>query len=509
MRSKKSLINITTSILYQIIAILFGFIVPKLIIKNYGSSVNGLIESITQFLGYIVLLESGIGGVIKAVLYKPLAEKNEEELSKIIKSTSNFFKKIAYIYFAYIIVLSIIYPLIINKGFSNTYTALLIIIISTSSLFQYYFGLTYQLLLQSDQKAYIPNLVQAFTLILNTIIVYIATKLGLQIHIIELLIAIVYLIRPIFYNIYVNKKYNINKNVKPDKKIIAQRWDGFGQHIAYFIHSNTDIMILTIFLKDMKEISVYSVYLLIIKGIRMLFISISTGISPTFGNIIAKKEKNNLDKKFNFYLYTITNILFTVFTAAAVLIVPFVKIYTKGITDVNYIRPVFAIVLLIAEAIYCLRDPFGIIIFANGHYKETKKSAYIEALTNIILSIILVKKYQILGVAIGTAIAMLYRAIYYIWYMNKNLLKINIKKLIKNYTINILASLLAIFTIYILNIKVGTSSYFNWIISAFIITIIITIYNLLFNYIFCNKEIKDSMKYIKNILISFVNRRTK
>ena len=77
MRSKKSLINIITSILYQIIAILFGFIVPKLIIKNYGSSVNGLIESITQFLGYIVLLESGIGGVIKAVLYKPLAEKNE------------------------------------------------------------------------------------------------------------------------------------------------------------------------------------------------------------------------------------------------------------------------------------------------------------------------------------------------------------------------------------------------------------------------------------------------
>ena len=40
----------------------------------YGSDVNGLVSSITQFLGYIALVEGGVGGVIRAALYKPLAK---------------------------------------------------------------------------------------------------------------------------------------------------------------------------------------------------------------------------------------------------------------------------------------------------------------------------------------------------------------------------------------------------------------------------------------------------
>ena len=50
MRSKKALINIISSFLLQIITIICGFIIPKLIIKTYGSNVNGIIVSIVQFL---------------------------------------------------------------------------------------------------------------------------------------------------------------------------------------------------------------------------------------------------------------------------------------------------------------------------------------------------------------------------------------------------------------------------------------------------------------------------
>lgn len=59
MRGKIAIKNIYTSLMSQIITIICGFIVPKLIIENFGSSVNGLVNSITQFLAYITLLESG------------------------------------------------------------------------------------------------------------------------------------------------------------------------------------------------------------------------------------------------------------------------------------------------------------------------------------------------------------------------------------------------------------------------------------------------------------------
>lgn len=58
MRSKKAILNIITSLLLQVVVLICGFIVPKLIITNFGSDVNGLISSITQFLAYISLLES-------------------------------------------------------------------------------------------------------------------------------------------------------------------------------------------------------------------------------------------------------------------------------------------------------------------------------------------------------------------------------------------------------------------------------------------------------------------
>ena len=87
MRSKKTVLNIFSSLSLQIIVIISSLIVPKLIISSFGSDVNGLVTSITQFLAYITLLESGIGPVVKAALYKPLATKNKHEIVNILKST--------------------------------------------------------------------------------------------------------------------------------------------------------------------------------------------------------------------------------------------------------------------------------------------------------------------------------------------------------------------------------------------------------------------------------------
>ena len=114
MRSKKALKNIIVSLFQQFIAIICGLVLPRAIIKSYGSNVNGLISSITQFLAYIALLESGIGPVIKSVLYKPIAEKDKSQIEKILKSAQKFFNLIAYIFIAYLMVLCIVYPRLVN-----------------------------------------------------------------------------------------------------------------------------------------------------------------------------------------------------------------------------------------------------------------------------------------------------------------------------------------------------------------------------------------------------------
>ena len=125
-RSKKLFLNTTVSLLHQIIALICGFILPRYFLVCYGSEVNGLISSITQFLGFITLAECGVGAVVQSALYKPLADKNEDEISKIIISAERFFKRIAAILVAYTAVLMVVYPFITIDSFDYFFTMSLI-----------------------------------------------------------------------------------------------------------------------------------------------------------------------------------------------------------------------------------------------------------------------------------------------------------------------------------------------------------------------------------------------
>lgn len=70
------------------------------------------------------------------------------------------------------------------------------------------------------------------------------------------------------------------------------------------------------------------------------------------------------------------------------MILPFVSIYMKGVTDANYIVPSFAVLIVLANASYCLRMPYNTVIFAAGHFKQTQASSVIEASINVVVSII-------------------------------------------------------------------------------------------------------------------------
>ena len=87
MRSKKALLNSAATLLLEFVSVICGFIVPRLIIGTYGSEVNALTSSITQFLSYIALVEAGVGGVVRAALYKPLAET---ELKNVAVNITEF-----------------------------------------------------------------------------------------------------------------------------------------------------------------------------------------------------------------------------------------------------------------------------------------------------------------------------------------------------------------------------------------------------------------------------------
>lgn len=495
MRSKKAIYNIGTNLFLQLIVILYGFIVPKIIISSFGSNVNGLISSITQFLGYITLLESGVGPVVKASLYKPISKKNTKEIENILKASEKFFKTIAYIFIIYLVLVAFLYPIIVNREFDYLFTFTLIIIISISTFAEYYFGMTYRLFLQAEQKTYVISIIQIISYILSIILIIIMAKIGVSIHLLKLISGLIFVCRPIMQNIYVKKKYKLNIQEGDKDYKLSQKWDGLAQHIAAVIHNNTDITILTI-LSTLVEVSVYSVYYLVLKGIKSLVQAFTGGLDASFGDMIAKEEIDNLNKKFNMYEVSYFTVASIFYICTLVLIVPFIKVYTIDITDANYIRPLFGFLLTLSEFTWAIRLPYSSLTLAAGHFKETRKGAWIEACVNIIISIILVNKFGIVGVAIGTLTAMIIRTIEFVYHTNKYILKRSIIKSVKKILLVLIETAIVIIIFKYIPM-IANSSYINWAINAFMAFAITLLVVLTTNYIFYKDEYKQLIDILK------------
>ncbi|WP_255285668.1 polysaccharide biosynthesis C-terminal domain-containing protein [Priestia megaterium] len=503
MRSKKTLANVITSLLLQFTLIVSGFIVPWLIIRTYGSSVNGVIASITQFLGFFALLEGGVGGVVRATLYKPLASNDIIAVSRILKSAEKFFKKISYVFIAFLLVMAIGYPYLVSYGFNKTFIFTLIIILGFKTIAQYFFGITYQILLQADQKLYVSSLLHIIAIVVSTIIATILINLGASIHMVQLFSAGVFVLKPIALNVYIKRKYKIINDDIEDKSALKQKWDGLGHHIAYFLHNRTDIVLLTLF-TNVIEVSVYSVYMMVTTGIRNLTTTFASGIEAVFGDMIAKGEKDSLEKNFNifeFLFFTLTTVLFT---SAALLILSFVSVYTKGVTDANYFRPLFAYILLAAEAAYCIRLPYHSVVIAAGHFKQTRNGAFVEAAINIVLSLALVNHFGIVGVAIGTLCAVVFRTVQYAFYLSKNILNRSIIKFIKRIVVNFIAIVIVFFMSRLIPLSV-IHNYFQWSIYACKITFITVIVTILINSILYYTDMMGLVNISKKMLKRKIN----
>lgn len=434
--------NTGTGLLKQLVVVVCGFILPRYMLSYYGSEVNGLVASITQFLGFISLLEMGIGPVIQANLYGPLAKKDNEQISKIVKSSERFFKRIAYIFLVYIAVLAICFPVLIGGEFEAVYTISLLIIIAISTFAQYYFGATYQLLLNADQKAYIQTVLQIVTVLLNTVFSVVLMKLGMSVHVVKLVTAIVFVLRPLGQAIYVKHNYDLDKKVVLKEEPIKQKWSAFGQHIAAVVTERVAVVVLTLF-STLANISVYSVYFAVVNGITTTVITAAAGLESFFGNIVAKNEKKALVKSFALVEWIIHLIVTVLFVVTCITIIPFISVYTDGIKDVNYILPQFGVLLTLGYAVRCLRLPYFTIVKASGHFKETQNGAFIAVAINIALSLGLVFKYGLNGIAIGTLAAMAYHTIYFVWYLRKNILKRSPLHFLKHLVVDAVIGVLA------------------------------------------------------------------
>lgn len=494
MRRKKLLLNTGTALLNQLVTLISGFIIPGLIIEYYGSETNGLVASITQFLAFFAMMEMGVGAVVRSALYKPLADRDSDGISKVLISSKQFFNRIGLLLCAYSVVLMIYFPIAVDHRLGYVSTVILVGAIAFHSVANYMLGIIYRQLLNADQRGYILFSINILTTVLNTVASVLLMWANATIEIVKLTASIVLLLNPLLMKIYVDHHYDLNLKLKLTEEPLKQKWNGLAQHIATYVLKHADTVILTWF-STLENVSIYYVYHLVTNGLQQLIEVMTTGVYSLLGDMYARKEEKTLQRTFSAFELIIHTFVTFLYGVAAVLIVPFVSVYTRGVTDANYIVPLFAILIVAANGAFCLRMPYNTMIHVAGHFKETQTSSILEAFINVVVSILLVHRYGLVGVACGTLIAMLYRTIYLAWYLQSHILNRSFMIYVKHMVVDIVVVLCIWFSTKWFSL--GTESWGAWILLAIKVSLIALPEALLINSLIYRNILGDSINLLR------------
>ena len=282
----------------------------------------------------------------------------------------------------------------------------------------------------ADQKLYVIQLFQVFSTGFNLLLCLAAVHLGAGIHMVKLLAAATGLMGTVFYCTYVRRHYTLKPIRHAKAYEIPQRRDGVIHYLAYFVHRNTDVVILSLF-SSLSNVSIYAVYHMVISVLEQMLGAVSSGIASKIGSLWARKEYDRLRETVRIYELINMALTFAIAVVCWILILPFVSIYTAGVAGTDYRQPLFAVLLICGSMANCLKMPYHITITAAGHYRETRLGALGEVTLNLLISLILVRPLGLIGVAAGTLAAMLFRLFYSVWYLSGAILGRPISKFLK------------------------------------------------------------------------------
>lgn len=484
---KEVIVNLILTILISFI----GFFQNKYFIQYIGIETLGIMKLFSQLLQYLNIIEMGIGNASAFALYKPLAEKNYEQISIIVSTIKSLYNRIALILFLLGILVAPTLPFFMKLETFNKMVYIYWILYLLNTISTYLF-IKYIILFTANQEFILVRYIQSFSKIIFQIlqIILIVRINSFLVYILILLLD--NLTQYILFKIHYNKNYSyINKSKEKYQGLSRDIKNLFWHKLAGLIVFNTDLILISKFV-SIEIVGIYASYQLVLQMITTLINVVINVIKPKLGRFISLNSKDKIYELFRdtnvIFLYL--GILFSYCTY--ILINDFIVIWIGR----EYILENFTIKLIIINLfVNIFRGILENFKEVSGFFDDIQ-SPILEAIINFIFSVILGMKYGLNGIIIGTIISnvtiiLIYKPIL----VFRRCFEKDIKEYIKvygNYLILLVISLFCLNTVTKPFIKENINSWIDWIIYATTISIITGV--VLFIVFLLNKEFRNIIK---------------
>ena len=408
MRTEDSSKNAMTSMIFYIINSIFSFISKTIFIRFLGIEYSGLNSLFTNVLGILNIAELGIGTAVGYSLYKPLAEKDTKTINEILKLYKYLYRIIAIVILIIGLIITFFLPYMINTTIDMTQIKIAYILYLISTVVSYLFTFL-NVLPAADQKNYIVIKIQGIFKIVKNIIQLFAIAIFKNYYIWLIIEILGNILSYVYTNLIIKKKYQYYKEVeeirftdllKKYKEIMLKVRDLFFHKIGGLVVDQTDNIVISFFC-TLSDVGIYGNYMLIFRLLTGTIEQAFSSITASIGNLIVEKGKKEAFKIWK-EIYSLTFFITVIFGYL------FYKIVNKFITiwvgQEFMLSNVIVLAISINIMFRIIKQPIDKFKDAFGIFWD-KQAPFIEAIINLIVSVILAKYIGILGVVIGTIIS--------------------------------------------------------------------------------------------------------
>lgn len=401
-RVRNTIISTFTNILEQIITIVFGFVVPRLVIKTFGSEINGLTAFITQFLNLFQLLQCGTVGASIYALYKPIATNDYEKINEIVDASKKFFYKVGFVFsFLCLLLIPIICFLQKDSFFKIWELIVVTLIMGINAALSFFFDARYDIVISSYQKRYVLSLARITNKFSYYILVFLV--IFLKSHFIFLYassligkcVSIIFLHH--YYKLY-SKEWM--KPLSHNNYKIKNRGYLLSIQISFQVVAALPFIIVSMFY-DLTQTSVYSINYMIMNIMYLLVSAFCMSITEPLANY---KNTHDEETFFSFFYMIFYSIIFiiSIFSACFICLdTPFIKLYMNGVNAELYARPYFAYTLSISYIFMAIYLLLNLCIDMYGLFREIHLFTILSLIISFLVFIFIGKFFSIEFIPFG------------------------------------------------------------------------------------------------------------
>lgn len=388
------------------VSFVLQFISRTVFIYYLGEGYLGINGLFSNVLGVLSFAELGIGTAINFSLYKPVAEHDVEKIKAYMFYYKWAYRAIALIVCVLGIALIPFLDILVtdpgNVGNITVYYCVYLFNTVTSYFVSYKYSLV-----NAEQKNYIYTNVNLVITASTTVIQIISLVIWKNFLVYLLVAAGFGVFQKIFVSIYFDKLYpylrdkNVKKLSKAEKNTLVSKVKALVIHkIGDVSVHQTDNIIVSAFVST-KMVGLLSNYNLIISTVSSCINILFNSVTGSLGNMVATETKEyqyQIFKKYRFigfWFYGFTAI------ALSILMSPFITLWIgdRMVVDILTINLIVLDYYMIGQRI-CLNN----IKSAAGVFEPDKYVALLQAVVNLVTSILFVKLIGLPGVYVGTII---------------------------------------------------------------------------------------------------------